>query len=139
MRGEISASPPVVIPKKARPGQKISSTAPSAARNAARVSGDPGDNYPYSSSLVGPVMDESEVLLSTSASSQSSSTILRHQEATALGYGATAVSVNADRGGGEGGGGGIDKSYLTKSVSVDDEYVKIQMRNEAKRMDHATT
>ena len=137
MRGEISgehSSPPVTVPKKSREsGQPIYSSVPTAARNRTlyRVSGDP--NSPtdgYSASLIDPVMDEKEIY----STSEGSSIMQRHRDA-ATGYGAMDS---------HGGGGGGNLPFGSSSVnyigeSFEDEFVKIQMRNEAKRQEHATT
>ena len=77
-------------------------------------------------------MDEGEIL-STSASSTTSSMMQRHRDAAgwaaggSRGYG----SIQQDAEGG--------KKDFTKSVSVEDEYVKIKERNEVKRLEHSTT
>lgn len=76
-------------------------------------------------------MDETQVL-STSATSINSSGMLRHQEAANIGpYGATVQSQ---------GGAGMGKSVtVNQPINFEDEFEKIQMRNEAKRSDHSTT
>ena len=132
VREEISSSPPVSVPKKTHKSKQVGFSAPSAARHAVRAGdSESSDNLPYSASLIAPVMDETEVLLSTSASSQSSSVVMRHKEAAVLTYG-TGSNGAVPRDGGE-------RGYLTKSINIEEEYVKIQARNEAKRQDHATT
>lgn len=137
VRGEISnehSSPPVTVQKKTRQSsQPIYSSAPSAARNRTlyRVSGDP--NSPtdgYSASLIDPVMDEKDIYATSEGSS-----IMQHHRDAAAGYG-TMHSQS------DGGGGGVPfrgSSVNYGGESFEDEFVKIQMRNEIKRHDHATT
>lgn len=91
----------------------------------------------YSASLIEPVMDDREVM-STSLKSERSSVIYRHQEAAKIGQQQRSKSYGAiptiqHRGGEDG------RDFLSKSTKFEDEFEKIQMRNEAKRSDHATT
>lgn len=131
VREEISPSPPVYIHRSSRKSSKpISSTAPTKRQDYWSSS---ESSRGYSASLVGPVMDETQVL-STSATSINSSGMLRHQEAANIGpYGSTVQSQG-------GAGAGMGKSVnVNQPINFEDEFEKIQMRNEAKRSDHSTT
>lgn len=79
-------------------------------------------------------MEEGEVL-STSAASTTSSVMQRHKDAAGWGgggggYGYGSVQSAAAKDG---------KKEYTKSISVEDEYVKIKERNEVKRFEHSTS
>ncbi len=120
VREGISASPP------RRPSSERSSRASSL------------DDTPvgYSASLIEPVMDDGEVL-STSLRSDRSSVIMRHKEAAKIGqqrsrsYGTLpTVQYRGDEG---------RRNFVKKPTSLEDEFEKIQMRNEAKRNEHSTT
>ena len=92
----------------------------------------------YSASLIEPVMDDREVL-STSVRSDRSSVILRHKEAAKMSqqtrsrsYGTLPSNAHVQQ---------TTPDFLKKPTppSIEDEFEKIQARNEAKRQDHATT
>ena len=148
VRGEIGpsqhGSPPVSVPK--RPGQSASrpiNSAPAAKHRHVAFKGPVGyrrEDIPsegYSASLVDPVMEDGEVMSTsaTSGSSINSSLLQRHRDAAGWsshpGYGSMPhVGV---------GGGGSNHPDFIKSVNVENEYIKIQARNETKRQDHSTT
>ena len=117
------------IPKKSSRGStpRVSSSAPSSSKHITFAGA--GDQDVYSASLVAPVLDESEVLLSSSVTSQNSNVLMRHKEATALGGFGYGTAQQQQRDGGRAG----------EFSNIESEYVKIQMRNEAKRHKHATT
>ena len=131
-RGEISTqhgTPPVNVPRGSRqlPRSRPISSAPANKHHHVAFESPVG----YSASLVEPVMDEGEVL-STSASSVSSSLMQKHRDA---------ASWSAHHSYGTMGqvGKGAASPDFTKSVNFENECVKIQQRNEAKRQEHATT
>lgn len=132
-------SPPVKVPHHKSSRQSSSSRSAPASKHKTFRSPGPGpvgyDYSPsrgYSTSLVAPVLEEGEVL-STSATSTSSSVMIQRHRDAATGYGTMAQVGN---GGGDGPG---SPDPTVKSVNFENECIKIQMRNEGKRDEHATT
>ena len=146
VREEISASPARNIPHNHSSSGPIKS-APSNRRVPVKVpiasfgDADSPTDSKYSSSLIAPVMNESEVFLSTSAGSaaSSSSTMQRRKQAAggALGqysnessqYGATNQAQLQEQ----------SHQRIGSGSDEDEDYVKIQERNITKRYEHATT
>lgn len=141
VRGEISAqhgSPPVNVPKRS----KQSSSRPISSAPAAKyhklhrgpVGYESGEedsvSRGYSASLIAPVMDDGEIL-STSRSSVSSSVMQRHRDAAMWGYGTLPQVPQPEKSGGE--------FHPINSLNFENECIKIQERNEAKRQDHSTS
>ena len=125
----VASSPPVNVPRRSGQSSRPISSAPPARHVTIRSPvGYERDQRGVSASLIDPVMDEGDVL-STSVTSSNSSLMQKHRDAATWG------AQSWGTGGGVGNGPGRD---FTRSMS-DDEYVKIQARNEAKRQDHATT
>ena len=85
----------------------------------------PGSGY---ISLIPSVMDESEAL-NNSISSSRSSLVERHRQAAGGGL----ARYNSY------GGVNTTEDYVDKPENIDSEYVKIQERNQMKRLEHTTT
>ena len=120
------------------PGSSVHRAPSSASERSSRASSLDYAPPSYSASLIEPVMDDNEVM-STSLRSDRSSVIIRHKEAAKMSqhrsrsYGALPTIQHR-------GEGGEDRTdFLKKSTRFEDEFEKIQMRNEAKRSEHATT
>lgn len=139
VREEISSSPSVAVPHHNNPEKThVHGSAPASRAN--RTFAHFHDNEEansargYSSSLIAPIMDENEVLLSTSASSAMG----RRKEAAGGGlgqyhsYGGTGSGPSVQ-------GTSSKDDIQNQSVQVGEDYVKIQKRNESKRSEHCTT
>ena len=92
--------------------------------------GDVSSDHFFTRGLIDPVMDESQVMLSSSANS-SSSVVMRQKMAAsgALGRYNTYSGVDV----------GTRKKLMESSIIGESDYVKIQERNENKRKEHSTT
>ena len=79
--------------------------------------------------LINPIMDESEVVLSSSATSRSSSVVMRQKQAA----GGSLGRCNSY--------GGLEacRRDVVQSGNVESEYVRIQEKNEEKRIKNSTT
>jgi hypothetical protein len=132
VREEISSqrhgTPPVNVPGGPPSSSRPINSAPAAKKHVLF-----GSPVGYSSSLVEPVMGDSEIL-STSATSVSSSLMQRHRDAASW----SAHNSNAYGTMSHPGGGSVSPD-MTKSVNFENECIKIQERNEAKRQEHSTT
>ena len=125
---EDRSSPPVNIPPKARQNT-VGRSAPDGRRGRSGV--------PYSSSLVDPVIDDADVMMSGSVKSDSSA-MERRREAAKGGLGDYNIqhygAMDKDTGADIAWGGNPE---LEQSGEIAEDYVKIAHRH--KREDHGTT
>lgn len=126
--GQIAASSAVDVPDPLTASQgQAANSAPSGHHWRAVVQPDTFNTH----GLIEPVMDESKVLLSSSATSSSSSVVMRHKQAAggALGRWNSYGGVESRR----------RRDFAEEQDNIESEYVRIQEKNEGKRIDHSTT
>lgn len=144
VRGELGpnqhGSPPVSVPGRSRPpASRPINSAPTARhhrvafRNPVGYGREDTPSEGYSASLVDPVMEDGDIMSTsaTSASSVSSSLMQRHRDAAGWSHPGYGSMPHVGR--------GPSSPDFHKSVNIENEYIKIQARNETKRQDHSTT